>query len=196
MRRLVAALLVAVLTIGLAGCGGGEETPPPAETAAPAPTTVSEVGKPVENPIPDRSLEETAVFEPFPTSANVPAAITERLADKQPMLILFVNGGQSETDDLQKSVNKVIADNKGVLDLITYDLGKYTSVSDTGTIEVEEKNLSADDNAEAALGLARELGLTAVPFIFLVDDQGYIIFQNRGYIDPVMLDRQVQRVSE
>ena len=45
-------------------------------------------------------------------------------------------------------------------------------------------------------GLARTLGVTFTPFVVVTDDQGYIVFKHRGFIDRDLLEAQVQRVSD
>ncbi len=198
MRRLVAVLVVALLAFSLAGCGGGgEETPPaeqaPAETPAAPPAST---GQPVENPIADRSAVESPTFEPFPTGEVVPSTIASRVAEGQPMLLMFVDGSQKDTDELRGQVDAAIKKNQGVVDLVTYDLGKYAAVDASGNVVVSASSLTKDEDAKQAVLLAHELGVNFTPYILIVDDQGYIIFRNRGYIDSALLDRQLLRTAE
>jgi glutaredoxin len=143
----------------------------------------------------DRSEATSETFEPFPEGADIPAAVAERLDRKQAMLLLFYNSAQKQTDDLREQVDSVVSDNKGLIDLITYDLGKYTSVDAEGNVKVKEEDLSADEKAQEAVRFAREIGVDQVPYIVIVDDQGYRIFWSRGFIDAELLERQVQRAA-
>jgi len=197
MRRSVALVLVALLAFTLVGCGGGAEEPPPAEeteaVAPPPPPPTTETDDAV---IKDRSAEEADVFEIFPTSENVPDSLAQKIADKQPTLILFVDGAQKDTNDIKTEVNAVMKSNQGLLDLFIYDLGKHASISKDGTIRVDEAALKDDPTGSAAVSLARELGVSFTPFVVITDDQGYIIYKHSGFIDQELLDPQVQRVTD
>jgi hypothetical protein len=39
------------------------------------------------------------------------------------------------------------------------------------------------------------LNVDHVPYIIIVDDQGYEVFRHRGFIDSELLERQVQRAG-
>jgi len=196
MRRFVALVLVAVLAFTLVGCGGGAEEAPPAETEAPAAPPPPPPAATDAAVIADRSAEEADVFEIFPTGDSVPESLAKAVAEKQPTLILFVDGAQKDTNDIKTEVNTVMKSNQGVIDLFTYDLGKYASISKDGTIKVDEAALKEDPTGSAAVNLARELGVNFTPFVVITDDQGYIIFKHSGFIDEELLDPQVQRVTD
>jgi len=196
MRRFVVLVLVAVLAFTLVGCGGGAEEEPAAEQPAAAPVAPPVQPAGDDAVIADRSAEETDTFEIFPTGEAVPAALAKKVADKQPTIILFVDGAQKDTNDIKKEVNAVMKSSQGLADLFTYDLGKFASVAKDGTIKVDEAGLKGDPNAAAAVGLARTLGVGFTPFVVVTDDQGYIVFKHRGFIDRDLLEAQVQRVSD
>lgn len=198
MRRLVAALLAALLAVALFGCGGkGGETPEPdatetpAQAPAPAPADDTAV-------IANRSdlWEEITESKPFPTGEDVPESIANRIKAGKAMLLFFYSSGQPSTDDVRTEVNSVASANKGLIDLISYDLSKNTEVKDDGTIKVDEEKLQGDDKAKQAARLASVLGVDHVPYITIVDEQGQIIFWSRGFIDSELLERQVQRASK
>lgn len=196
MRRLVAALLVVLVALTLVGCGGGEEdpaatTPPPAPAPAPAAEPAEDLG-----PIPDRSAEESAVFEPFPLTEDVPTELAKAIGEKRPTIILFIDSAQKDTNDIKSEVNAVVEDNQGLVDLFVYDLGKYASVRPDGTIVVESDDLNADATAKSAVRLAQELEVNFTPYIFVTDDQGYMIYKHSGYLDRELLGAQVQRVTD
>jgi thioredoxin-related protein len=197
MRRIVALLLVALLAFTLVGCGGGggEEAETATDANAEAPAAPPTQAPEDDALIPDRSAEETSVFQIFPT-VSVPETLAKMIADKQPTIILFVDGAQKTTNDIKKEVNAVMKANQGLAELFTYDLGKYASISKDGTIKVDEAALKEDATAAAAVSLARQLGVSATPFIVVTDDQGYIIFKHRGFIDRDTFEAQVQRTSD
>ncbi|MDZ4168856.1 MAG: hypothetical protein U1E26_04265 [Coriobacteriia bacterium] len=196
MRRLVVAL-TAVLLIGLvAGCGGGEE--PPAETPAEAPPP-AEAAPAVDlaNPIPDRSKPEDAtVFEEFPQYPSLPAAVGERIAEKQPMLILFVDGSQQVTNEVRSAVDKAIDANSGLVDLIVYDIGEYTSIDASGQAVVDAEGIVEDKDASEAAVLASALKVVVTPYIVMTDDQGYLVFRSRGLIDSKLLEMHMERLTK
>ncbi len=194
MRRLVVALFVVALALALAGCGGGGEDT--ATTPAPAPAPAPVAVKPADGGIADRSAQPTDTFEPFPATPGIPAGVQKALDTGQPMLLLFTNGSVTGADDLKGQVDKVVADNRGLIDLFTYDMSKYTSFDANGQVVVDEAKLTADTNAQEAVTLARALKVNFTPYIVIVDDQGQVIFRWRGFIDSAMLERQVGRVSE
>lgn len=196
MRRLVVALLVAFLALSVTGCGGGgggEEAAAPTDAAAPAaPAAPAVSGEAVQEPIADRSAKEGAVFVPFPTGDFVPKDVAGRIESRQPMLIFFYDPQQQTTDDTETEIDSVIEENRGLVDLVSYDMGKYTSVNASG-VPVVDDALADNLAAEQAVGLAKELGVTFLPYVVIVDDQGYIIFKSSGPIDRELLERQVQR---
>jgi len=198
MRRLVAAVSVALLAFVLVGCGGGGEetaTEAPAETAAPAPAPAPTDGESTQV-MADRSDASAEVYEPMPSGEGVPASVIERLDNGQAMVLFFYNSAQDVTDDVRKQVDIVADDNTGLVDLISYDLGKYTKVDSSGAVKVNEEALANDPKGQEAVQFARQLGVDHVPYLVVVDEAGYEIFWSRGFIDSELLDRQVQRVSE
>ncbi|HSK46398.1 MAG TPA: hypothetical protein VLA05_00165 [Coriobacteriia bacterium] len=197
MRRLVAALLVAFLALTLVGCGGGgeeEAAAPPPEQAAPAPAPAPVDGQ-VASPIADRSDLSGEVFVPFPTGEGVPSAVQERLDTNQAMLLLFFNADQEVTDEVRDEVDKVAEDNRGLIDLLTYDVGKSTKVNSDGEVVIDEQELTNDPSGQEAVRFAHEIGVDHLPYIVIVDEQGYEIFWSRGFIDAELLDRQVERAT-
>lgn len=200
MRRLVAALLVVMLAFTLVGCGGGgeEEAADQGATeqaAAPAPAPAP-TGDEAVSPISDRSDLSEEMFEPLPNGEDVPQSVTDRLADGQAMMLLFYNSDQDVTDDLRKQVDIVAEDNTGMIDLLTYNLGKSTEVDETGKVVVDEEELLDDPKGQEAVNFARLLEVDHVPTLIVVDEQGYQIFKSRGYIDAELLERQVERAAE
>lgn len=192
MRRLVVVLLVATLSLIIAGCGGGgaETTPPPASTGTGVVTTPNLAG--ATQGITDRSALSTETFKPF-VAEDMPADVQKLLDTKQAMLLFFYNPAQLQTDDLRSQINAVIKQNRGNIDLLTFDLSKYSSMDASGNVQVDTDALLADKKSVEAVRFAKDIGVDYVPYIVIVDDQGYEIFWSRGFIDAQLLERQVQR---
>lgn len=191
-RRLVVAACVALMALTLVGCGGGEEPAPTTTTAPPPPPSAA----PVATNIADRSREESAVFAPLPTGDFLPAEVAQRLqaVPKQPMILFFYDDAQLETDDARKEVVAARDANRGAIDLIEYNLGEYTSVDASGVVTVDTA-LDEDEPGQQAVRLAREIGVNYTPYGVIIDDQGYMIFRWRGYIDAQILEEQVARTK-
>lgn len=197
MRRFVLLLLVALLAFALVGCGGGGgEDQAATETETPATPPPPPAATEDEAIIPDRSAEESSVFEAFPTGDFVPDGLAKKIAEKQPTIILFLDGSQKDSNDIKAEVNAVMKSNQGLVDLFTYDIGKYSSINKDGTIKADEAALKGDATAADAVSLARELGVKFTPYVVITDDQGYLIFKHSGFIDKELLDPQVQRVTD
>lgn len=194
MRRLVVALIIAMLAFTLAGCGGGGgEAAAPAATPAAPPAAAAPV-VPVDGAVTGISENEPAVFAPFPTGSTIATAVADRIAAKQPTLIYFYDSGQNTAAQNRKIIDKVLDDNRGLVDLVAYDLGKYTTVDETGTITVQPE-FATNPDAQVAAMMARTLGVSFTPFIVLTDTQGYIIWKHRGLADKAFLEREVQRAT-
>jgi hypothetical protein len=183
--------------LSIVGCGGGgaEQPPAPADTGsaspAAAPAAPGGGGVPVAQ-ITDRSDLTTESFIPFKVE-GVPAEVQQRLDTKQAMLLFFFNSAQLQTDDLRSQINIVIKQNQGNIDLLSYDLSKYTSFDASGNVEVDQAGLLQDKKAMEAVKFGRAVGVDQVPYIVIIDDQGYRIFTGRGFLDAKTLGREVQR---
>ena len=193
MRRPVAVFVAVMLALALTGCGGGEEpaaeTPPAATAPAPvaaAPGGIQEAAGISDNLPP--------VFEAFPKGSEIATAVAERVAAKKPTLIYFYDSAQYTAAENRALIDGVLDENRGLVDLIAYDIGKYTSVDQTGTITILPK-FSQDVDAMVAVNMARALGASFTPYIVLTDTQGYIIWKYRGFVDKDFLEREVQRAS-
>lgn len=198
MRRLVAALVVVTVAISLAGCGGGGE-----EEAATGQPAAATAGQPVAaapqvvTEIPDRSAPESAtVFEPFPEGSSVPTAVADKLEARQPMLILFVNGSMKVTNEVRSAVDGAIKENSGVVDLVLFDLGKYTGNDQYGQPVVDVNALQDDQNAAKGVLLAKALKVSGLPYIVMVDDQGFVVFRHRGLVDEEYLLMHMERLTD
>ena len=192
MRRLVVALMIAALALTLTGCGGGEE-PAATTEAVPAPVVVAPAPA-TDEEVTGLSDNMPAVFEPFPMGSTITTEVAERIADKQPTLIYFYDSAQYTAAENRKAIDKVLDENRGLVDLVAYDIGKYTTIDESGTIAVLpefQKNLAA----QKAVNMARTLGVTFTPFMVLTDSQGDSIWRYRGFADKDFLEREVQRAT-
>jgi len=182
MRSLVAALVAALVVLSLAGCSGGSDT---SETTAPATTNPPATANPADAGAPyltDRSVNDDdiapAAFPSF-TATVTPAAIQERLDGGRAMLILFYDSAQNVTTDERAEVEAVANGYRGLVDLITYDVG----ASDAAI-------------AQANVMYASELGINSTPYIVVVDQGGFITFRWKGYLERETLGREVERVTK
>lgn len=200
MRRLVVALVVAVLALTLVGCGGGGKEPaPPVDNTnvtappitAPAPVASEETTIPGEG----YSTNEGPVFMLFPTESGVPTDVAELIEAKQPTLIFFYDGSQHSSKETRKIINAVLKKNRGLVELVAYDIGKYVSNDAAKPVEVG-KGFDKDSKYQAAVDLARLLEVSYTPFIVLTDSQGYIVWKFRGLGDRDVIEREVLRASD
>lgn len=204
MRRLVVVALVAALALSLAGCGGGEEEPatgevavqtqggstPPAAPAAAAAASAASSDT--------LSPGEPQKFEPFPSAPEVvPTVIADRIESGQPMLVFFYDATQKASDDQRAAIDAVLADYRGLIDLVSFDAGKYVSTDDSGTISIKP-GMEDDPTAQQIARLlgADNLDVGYTPYIVFVNDRGYITYRVRGYVDSALLEREVLRATE
>lgn len=198
MRRLVVAMILIALAFTLVACGGGGDEPAEEEAAAPAATPSPAAVEEDEDARPDYSPVEEEVFEPFPTNTEVtPEAILDRIEDEQPMMVYFYDSGQSLTADQTEEVDAVMTDYRGLIDLISFDLGKYTTSDEEGQITVDPK-MAEDETAQQVSRLIGEqfLDIRYTPFFVFVNSDGYMIYRIRGPVDRTLLEAQVLRATE
>lgn len=197
MRRPVVALIIVLLALTLTGCGGGgDEATPAATTPAPAaaPGAPAPAAPAASGDLTGISDNEPPIFEPFPTGSNITTVVAEFVAAKRPTLIYFYDSEQYTAGENRKIIDKVLDDNRGLVELVAYDIGKYTSIDETGTITVDPA-FANDPTANVAVSMARALGVSFTPYIVLTDSQGFIIWKFRGFVDKAFLEREVQRAS-
>lgn len=204
MRRLVVVVMAVALALTLTACGGGEEEPveeAPAEAApaaAPAATDEEET--------PDNSPTEEQVYEPFPNDPEaVPQGVLDRIEDGQPMMLFVFDSDQSTTKQQTEWVNEVAKDYPGLIDVLSYDVGKYVDTDEDGAITPDEEALTeledqpeelADAQKVAILLGSEWLDVRFTPYIFIIDEDGYITYRVRGPIDSDMLEGQVLRATD
>jgi hypothetical protein len=193
MRRLVVALIAAAFVLMLVGCGGGGgDTAAPADTpAAAAPAPAAAPAAPAVVPLSDN---EPPIFEAFPSGSAVPTEVAELIDAKQPTLIYFYDPTQNSSKETRKIINSVLDKNRGLVDLVAYDIGKYVSSDAAKPVTIDE-DFKKDPKYQAAINLARVLNVSYTPYIVLTDSQGYIIWKFKGLAEKDFLEREVLRAS-
>lgn len=202
MSRLIAATLVAMLALVAAGCAPAEEPPaeqsPPGE-AAPAPDPAAVPGDPeaaaegnVLSPTPEQA------FEPFPTDETlVPPEILDRLETQQPMLLFFFDATQRSADDQRKAINAALADHRGLIDMIAFDVGKYVTTDAYGKISVKPELLEDPATEKVARLISSDhLNVINTPYLVFVDGQGHVTHRYRGYVDERLIEREILRATQ
>jgi hypothetical protein len=191
MRRTLSLLIVVALALALTGCGGDKaaEAPAPDPAAAPAPAAAPVDGA----TIGDRSANVTSTFEAFPQGDFVPSDLKSAIDAKEPALIFFYDSSATSKVN-RKTIDAVRTDNRGDVQLYTYDISKFVVTSPTGEVTVDPA-LANDPNATQAVQLAKALGVTSAPFVVITDGQGYTTWRFRGLLDKAFLEREVQRAA-
>lgn len=183
MRRIVAALVVALLAFTLVGCGGGEEEAATTEEAAPAAGAPVEPASGETTMTADKSAndyDDPPVAFPAFEETTTPAVFQDRLDAHRPMLIMFYDSRQTQvTDDLRAEVDAVINQYRGLVDLLTFNVA--------GT--------DAEVDAETAVTYASELDIVSTPYILIVDSDGFITWRSKGFAEQGILKREVERVT-
>lgn len=201
MRRLVVALFALVLVLATAGCGGGgEETAQTGSASTGAAAAPAGGGGSSTSTLPDLangSENETTTFAPFPTTEDIPTDVVYKITvEKQPTLVYFYDSTQNASKEVRRVIDEVRADNRGLVDLVAYDIGRYIKANQDGSVEVDP-SFATDPAAKAAIQFARNpvIGVSFTPFVLVTDGQGYIIFKHRGLIDRKFLEREVLRAA-
>ncbi|MDO9556747.1 MAG: hypothetical protein Q7J82_04115 [Coriobacteriia bacterium] len=184
MRRIIAVLVALSMAFVIVGCGGGGEAAVDATeaegAAAAAPAVV--VAGPAEDVL---SPVESGYPAPFPETINteIPEAIQQKLDDGRPMVIFFYDGMQVVTTDQRTELDAALAEYRGLIDLVTFNLASPVD-SPPG------------EDVKVATVLAADLGITATPYIMIVDRNGFVTWRYKGYIDREVIGREVLRATE
>lgn len=182
MRKIVVALVVALLALTLVGCGGEEEPATeetaPAATEQPAATLTPEEAAAAL----DRSANDSDIAPgPFPsfTTTDTPAVFADKLEQGRPMIIVFYDNTQQVTSSVLAEVEAVMTEYRGLADLITFSVSGDTNSPDV----------------QAAVTYATELGVASTPYIIVVDGGGYITWRNKGFAEQEIIQREVERAT-
>lgn len=197
MRRLVVAMIAVSMLVMLAGCGGGGESDS-GEVAvqtegvpAPATTDVAEEGA-------DLTPLEEQVFEPFPADEEILTdEIAQRLQAEQPILVYFYDSSQKTSDDQRAEIDAVLDDYRGLIELVSYDVGKYVSIAEDGEITVLT-SMADDETAKKIANLLSPdfLDVRFTPYLVFVNSDGYVTYRYRGPVDSSLVEREVLRATE
>jgi len=196
--RIAVAIGLLVLALAVVGCGGGGDEAAQApdatvDQAAPAPP--AQGGAAAAAPV-DLSPAEPAKYEPFPRDEQTtPPAVIERIEARQPLLVLFFDPAQKDTNDQRAEVDKVIDDYRGAIDLVSFDVGKFVKTNTDGSIEVDPA-FAQDPAAQQSARLVSTLGVSYTPYIVITDSNGYITARFRGFVDAKDLQREVLRATQ
>lgn len=183
MRRIIVAVLVLGLALTVAGCsGGGGEATKTETPATPAPAAAA----PEESPtVTNRSPIEVGAPEAFPSFSTtvVPDALNTKLEAGRPVLIFFYDSAEMETAAQRAEIDAVLAEYRGLIDLVTFDVGGV-------------KDGVATDAAKQAVALASGLRVTSTPYIIVVDGNKFITWRWLGYVDREIIGKEVLRATE
>jgi len=206
MRSRIAALALAVVlaltAVAVTGCGGGDETADQTTTGTTAETPVTPPAPTAAAAAPaDRSPTETVVYEPFPTDPEVtPESVLQLIESKQPMMVFFYDSTQKTTNDQKVGIDgdggldELMAQYRGAIDLVSFDIGRYLKTGADGQITTDPA-FASDPAAQQAAGLAAELGVKFTPYVVIVDGNGYIVGRFRGWDDYKNIEREVLRAT-
>jgi hypothetical protein len=178
----------------LAGCGGGGGDQAAAPAATPAPAAAPAAAPSTEPTAVALSDNEPPIFSEFPTSSAVPKQVRELIDSKQPTLIYFYDGSQNTSVENRKIIDSVLDRNRGLVELVAYDIGKYVS-SDAAKPVTVDKKFAKDTKYQASINLARLLNVSFTPYMVLTDGQGFIIWKFKGLADKDFLEREILRAS-
>jgi hypothetical protein len=192
MRRVVTMLILVMVAMSLAACGGSPSTTdttgaagtPAGVPAAPAPTAVAASSGDI--------LSPTANIKPgqmFPTDKTVvPTNVLTQLTAKRPLLVLWLDSSTKVAADQRREVNAAIKKYKGTITLVALD---YTAgLASSGT------SATLDPETQKVELLASALEINTTPYILFVDRFGRITYRFAGFTDRVLLGREILRATE
>lgn len=182
MRRIVVALVVALLAVSLAGCGGGgstgtTSTPPPAAQPAAQPAAPAAPGFTTDRSVNDG--DQTPVAFPSFTTTQTPAVFADKLSAGRPMVIFFYDTRQDVTSDTRVELDAVMAEYRGLIDLVLFNLN----------------GPSTDQAILDGTTYAAELSVASTPYIIVVDKSGFITWRWKGFAERGVIEREVQRAT-
>lgn len=191
MRRLVAALVVALLPFALSACGGSDASTTSA-AAAPAPSSVAPAPPAAPAPVVSKtnllSPSEVGTGQPFPDGAQTPKVVADHLAAHQPMVIFFYDPNQNTSVDQRLEIDAAMKDYRGMIDLVVFDV--------TGALpDPLTKKTKGAVGEEVAL-LVQDLHIGFTPYVVLVDSQGDISARFRGFVDRGLLEREILKATQ
>jgi hypothetical protein len=193
MRRVVTLLILVMVAMSLAACGGSPATtdttgaagtPAAGAPAAPAPAAAAASSGDI--------LSPTANVKPgqmFPTDKTVvPTTVLSALTAKKPLLVLWLDSSTKVAADQRREVNAAIKKYKGTITLVALD---YTAgLASSGT------SATLDPETQKVELLASALEINTTPYMLFVDRFGRITYRFAGFTDRVLLGREILRATE
>jgi hypothetical protein len=190
MRRLVVVAVMLVFAATLVACSSGAA---PDETATPVPAsgegaeqpaaTAPDANADVLSPLPD------GAGIPFPTDASsVPQDILANVTTGKPVIVFWYDPTTYVSKDQRTEIDAAMKKYTGSITLfaLDYTLGVPTSSSPT-TLPAEV------DKAERLAGL---LKVSTTPYIVFVNSSGTITFRFAGFVDRVLIRREIMRATQ
>lgn len=110
----------------------------------------------------------------FEADNTTPRFFKEALEKKKPLLVFFYTEGDSLSDSVRKSIKMIFEDSK------------YSEVLFLA-LNIQKP--------EHVFGLIEPLGVNYTPFISLLNDEGIIVKQFRGYVDLKTLEQSLYEVT-
>lgn len=190
MRRLIAAVVVALVALSLWGCS----SPPTAqEISSTALATAPPTAQPTASATASDPLSPTEVVEPyqqFPTKGiQLPNVVADALAAKRPMMLYWYDPSTTASKDQRAAIDAVMEDYRGLIDLITIDFtaGIPTSASQATTLPAEVTKIEL---------MTAQLKVHTTPYVMFVDRYGRITGRFAGFTDAKLLERETIRATQ
>lgn len=198
MRRLVVALVVVAITVGLTACSGGNSSSTSsssssansAAAAAPPPPASgsgAQVSTQASNTLSPRAEGTCSAFPG--TGPMVPTSVSSRIKGKSPMLVFFYDPAQLTTKDERKEIEAAMKSYRGLIDVVELDVS--ASLPDPVTGKPNQ-----DPVAQRTSLLAQSLGVDFTPYMVFVDRNGIITGRFRGFVDSGLIEREIVRATQ
>lgn len=193
MRRVVTALVLVVGASMLAACTSGGATGGTTGTGTPtqptAPVASSSGSVPSTNTDILSPTQPVKEGEMFPTDANaVPAAILANLQAKKPMIVYYYDPTTNVAANEAKELDAALKKFKGEIELMSFD---YTLGLPSGTATA-----SGDPEVDKGELLSGVLGIKTTPYLVFVDSSGRVTYRFAGYVDRMLIRREVLRAVD
>ena len=197
MRRVVTALVLFMVAASLVACSGGADT-----SATTTPAAGSGTAVPV---VPAGAAGASAaaqgdIYSPtqtvnpndnrFPNDKTiVPSAIIEDLTAGKPMLIFYYDPTTKVSSDERREIDAAIKKYRGTIELMAldYTAGLTNSTDGSATLDPETQKIEL---------LSSALKVNTTPFIVFVDGAGRTTYKFAGYVDRMLLSREVLRATQ
>jgi hypothetical protein len=197
MRRLVAALVIAVVALSLTGCSSSTPPVPAAVPATPVPVASAPAATPANAALTPTTVSKTNKLSPaeagvngaFPTGSRVPTAVIDHVTAHEPMLVYFYDPSQPTSKDQRTEIRAAMDQYRGLIDLVQFDV---TAALPDDATNIAKKDKQAEDIAF----LTQDLQIGFTPYIILVDKQGVMTGRFRGFVDRGLLKREILRATQ